>query len=381
MSGTVPHILPPPGTNLGNAGSPNRVDIIPIDNTTTNNVAQNVVNEDLPQLLYSRGGSHVTNVSTFDVEDFSSWKDWFLVYLDGLEPYLIENLENGPFVDISPLSTSTNPLTKPQKQWSPEDKRLTNHYKRLKRIIISCLSNDVMKSVIKCTTAKSMWNDLILAHEGPSDTRDTKIAVLRLKFNAFKALKGEKRANNSIKNDSLATLYGIYNYEEGLMDQIYESKTSRFTIQVSRSKALISNTHLQDSDSDVEEDTRSSSEFLADLNVEVKVKKRLFTESFNLDEDEGVTRVKAFMAIVEDEPSVGKADARSGQWVEITMKKTAPEITSDFESECDNQDPLPPLPKLSRLEPIVKISKKKTQTKSLSVLDPCPDRKADSSTK
>nr|GEY61818.1 hypothetical protein [Tanacetum cinerariifolium] len=37
-----------------------------------------------------------------------------------------------------------------------------------------------------------MWNDLILSHEGPFETRDTKIATLRLKFNAFKALKGEK---------------------------------------------------------------------------------------------------------------------------------------------------------------------------------------------
>ncbi|GKF63538.1 hypothetical protein Tco_0186986, partial [Tanacetum coccineum] len=36
-------------------------------------------------------------------------------------------------------------------------------------------------------------------------------------------------------------------------------------------------------------------------------------------EDEGVTRVTA--AIAEDEPPVGKVDARSGQWVEITMKK------------------------------------------------------------
>nr|GEW31959.1 hypothetical protein [Tanacetum cinerariifolium] len=32
-----------------------------------------------------------------------------------------------------------------------------------------------MKSVIKCTTAKAIWTDLILAHEGPSDTRDTRI--------------------------------------------------------------------------------------------------------------------------------------------------------------------------------------------------------------
>ncbi|GKE00935.1 hypothetical protein Tco_1388918 [Tanacetum coccineum] len=58
-----------------------------------------------------------------------------------------------------------------------------------------------------------MWNDLILAHEGPSDTRDTKIAALRLKFNAFKSLEGEN-------------------------------------------------------DSDVEEDQRTSNEFMADMNVE-----------------------------------------------------------------------------------------------------------------
>ncbi|GJZ12476.1 retrovirus-related pol polyprotein from transposon TNT 1-94 [Tanacetum coccineum] len=188
-----------------------------------------------------------------------------------------------------------------------------------------------MKSVIKCTTAKSMWNDLIIAHEGPSDTRDTKIAALRLKFNAFKALVGEKvngtftrlkcllnylenkgvsisqvevndmfvnslprkwlsmnqtqRANNSIKNDSMATLYSIYNYEEGMIDQIYESKLSRFTIQASSLVALISNTHLQDSDSNVEEDTRSYSEFLADLNAKFHDKallanqKRLYKRS------------------------------------------------------------------------------------------------------
>ncbi|GJS08383.1 retrovirus-related pol polyprotein from transposon TNT 1-94 [Tanacetum coccineum] len=37
--------------------------------------------------------------------------------------------------------------------------------------------------------------------------------------------------------------------------------------------------------------------------------------------DEGSTRIRAFIVIAEDEPSVGKADPRSGQWVDITMKK------------------------------------------------------------
>ncbi|GJV08595.1 hypothetical protein Tco_1346251 [Tanacetum coccineum] len=99
-----------------------------------------------PQLLDSRGGSHVTNVPAFDAEDFTSWKVRFMVFLDGLKPYLLKTLEDGPF----------------------------------------------------CKTVKEIWNDLILAHEGPSDTRDTKIAALRLKFNAFKSLEGEKDSDSNV---------------------------------------------------------------------------------------------------------------------------------------------------------------------------------------
>ncbi|GJX32168.1 hypothetical protein Tco_0242023 [Tanacetum coccineum] len=72
MSGIVPPIPPPLGADTGNTNSPNRVYTIPndnINNTTTNNVAQNVVDENLHQLLYSRGDSHVTNVPEFDKED------------------------------------------------------------------------------------------------------------------------------------------------------------------------------------------------------------------------------------------------------------------------------------------------------------------------
>nr|GEV85654.1 hypothetical protein [Tanacetum cinerariifolium] len=318
MSRTVPPIPPPLGTNTRNDASPNRVDTIindNINNTTTTNVAQNVVNEDLPKFLDSRGGSHVTNVPEFDKEDFSSWKDRFLVYLDRLEPYLLEVLKNRPFVPMLPLSTFTNQLTKPQKQWSHEDRKLANQDKRIKSIIISCLPNNVMKSVIKYTTAKAMWIDLVLAYEGPSDTSDTKIAALILKFNDFKALEWN----------------------------IHKAK-------------------MLDSDSDVEEDTMSSGKFLADLNVEFhdrallgKIEKGLVAESFDWDEesisfeDERVTKVKAFMAIIKDELSVGKADARScgrGEGKETISSKevmftkadespaeTASKITSEFESE------------------------------------------------
>nr|GEU48607.1 hypothetical protein [Tanacetum cinerariifolium] len=57
--------------------------------------------ENLSSLLDSSGGSHVINVSAFDKEDFTSWKVRFLVFLDGLEPYLLKTLEDGPFVPMS----------------------------------------------------------------------------------------------------------------------------------------------------------------------------------------------------------------------------------------------------------------------------------------
>ncbi|GJS60744.1 hypothetical protein Tco_0655528 [Tanacetum coccineum] len=304
MFGTVPPIPPPLGTNTCNTGSPNH-----------------------------RGSSHVTSVPGFDKHDFTSWKVRFMIFLDGLEPYLLKTLEEGPFVLMSSI------------------------------IIISCLPNDVMKSVIKCKTAKEIWNDLILAHEGPSDTRDTKIAALRLKFNAFKSLEGEK-------------VNGTFTRLKCLLNDL---ENNGVVIPQAEVNATF------DSDSDVEEDNRSSNEFLADLNVEFherallankkryykrsgrvgsarnpmdksketcfacgkinalskgkaekgKCEKGLIAESFDWDEesvssdDEGTTKIKAFMAITEDEPSVRKADARSGQWVEITIKKTCSKVTLD----------------------------------------------------
>ncbi|GJX06478.1 hypothetical protein Tco_0194410, partial [Tanacetum coccineum] len=84
------------------------------------------------------------------------------------------------------------------------------------------------------------------------------------------------------------------------------------------------NAAQNDNDSDVEEDTKSSIGFLADLNAEFHDKallvnqKRYYKRSGRDEEivsfeDEGVTKVKAFMTIAEEEPSVGKNDAISGQ--------------------------------------------------------------------
>ncbi|GKB64528.1 hypothetical protein Tco_0920714 [Tanacetum coccineum] len=236
-----------------------------------------VFDENLLQLVDSRGGSHVTNVLAFDKEDFTSWKVRFLVFLDGLKPYLSKTLEGGPFVPMSSLSTSENQLPKHQNQWSNAESRLSNQDKRLKSIIISCLPNDVMKSVIKYKTAKQMWNDLILAHKGPSDTRDTKIASLRLKFNAFKSLEGEKSLLAIKKRKTV-------HFQKGL------SFINKFS-----TPSILPLTTPSTNPTSRHHSTKHLPETLDKESVSSK--------------DEGTTKIRAFMAIAEDEPSIGKADA------------------------------------------------------------------------
>ncbi|GJY30124.1 hypothetical protein Tco_0413619 [Tanacetum coccineum] len=309
MSGTIPPIPPPFGTSSGNPGSPNvnRVDTMPtttdpINTTTTTNVSQSVVDENLPQLLDSRGGSHVTNVPAFDKEDFTSWKVRFLVFLDGLEPYLLKTLKDEPFVPMSSLSTSKNSLPKRQNQWSNVESRLANQvnetFTRLKRLLNDQENNGV---TIPQAEVNAMFVNSLLRK--------------------WLSMNQTQRANNSIKNDSLATL----------------------------SKALVSNHQFQDSDSDVEEDQTTINEFMADLNAEYHerallanqqrfykrsgrnsgnhqkeykgkykgLKAEMVVLTKRIDDitkeknDEGSTKIRAFMAIAEDEPSVGKADARS----------------------------------------------------------------------
>ncbi|GJW74460.1 hypothetical protein Tco_0133830 [Tanacetum coccineum] len=172
MSGTIPPIPPPFGASSGNLDSlnVNRVDTMPvttdpINTTNTTNVSQSVVDENLPQLLDSRGGSHVTNVPAFDKEDFTTHEG-------------------------------------PSHFKSLEGEKVNGTFTRLKGLLNDLENNDVTipQTEVNATFVNSLPRKWLSMNQ-------------------------TQRAINSIKNDSLATLYGKYNYKEGLIDQIYESET------------------------------------------------------------------------------------------------------------------------------------------------------------
>lgn len=79
-----------------------------------------------------QGVTHVTPVLILDVDDFLDLNDRFLVYLNGLEPFLLVVLENGLYIPKAITSTPENILPRPQKQWLPDERRLANQDSRLK---------------------------------------------------------------------------------------------------------------------------------------------------------------------------------------------------------------------------------------------------------
>nr|GEU48677.1 retrovirus-related Pol polyprotein from transposon TNT 1-94 [Tanacetum cinerariifolium] len=249
MSGTIPPIPPPPDTT-GNP-NPSKAGMTPndtINTTTTTNVAQTVVYENLPQLLDSRGGSHVTNVPKFDKEDFTSWK-------------------------VRALHANQKRFYKKSERVGSDRKPIENP----KKLVLL-----VGKLVIFGKTVLQTKPPDLPIH--PQTTPSTN--------------------PNPTHHPSTKHL----------------PKTLVIIKRITKVKAkmVVLTKRIDDLTNRNNEKGKNEKE---------KSEKGLTAESFNWDEesvsleDEGTTKIRAFMAIAEDEPSVGKADARSGQWVDITMKK------------------------------------------------------------
>ncbi|GJY61976.1 retrovirus-related pol polyprotein from transposon TNT 1-94 [Tanacetum coccineum] len=178
-----------------------------------------------------------------------------MYHIIGIEPQFEIIISNGLFI---PMAVGQR---KPKGQWTADERIAANLDQRLKSLIMSVLPDDQMNSVIKCLTAKSTWDDLILYHEGPSDVKESRVMGLK--------------NTNHVNNYELASLFGKLKYEENLTDSIYETEKSKSLVSTTPlSTAFFSTSIVQDfQDShDDEEDTRSSHENLNDLEKEYQAR-------------------------------------------------------------------------------------------------------------
>ncbi|GJU88611.1 hypothetical protein Tco_1301034, partial [Tanacetum coccineum] len=104
----------------------------------------------VPQLVQKKRGSYTTIASKLELGKFNNWKKRMLCYLAGMEPYYLKCTKDGPF-----QPKTAEGADKPESQWTSDERRVVVQDQRLKGIIMLCLPDDIMESVISCETAKA----------------------------------------------------------------------------------------------------------------------------------------------------------------------------------------------------------------------------------
>ncbi|GJX08080.1 retrovirus-related pol polyprotein from transposon TNT 1-94 [Tanacetum coccineum] len=114
----------------------------------------------IPQLVDKKGGSYVAIAPKLEPGKFNKWKKCMLCYL-AREPYYIQCIKDGPF-----KPKTAKGAIKPEAYWTQDERRVVIQDQRLKSIIMSCLPDDIMESVISCEIAKDTWTDLVHNFKG-----------------------------------------------------------------------------------------------------------------------------------------------------------------------------------------------------------------------
>nr|GEW98243.1 hypothetical protein [Tanacetum cinerariifolium] len=343
---------------------------------------------DVSQPVDKKGGNYAVIAPKLEPRKFNKWKKRMLCYLAGMEPYYLKCIEDGLF---QPKTAKGN--AKPESQWTPDERRVFVQDQRLKSIIMSCLPDDIMESVISCVSAKETWTDLVHSFEGPSDTKKNRIMDLKLEYQTFRAKSTESLSHtytryktllNELANDGgvrnanhtqtldLADIYGRFLYEDNLIQRRdCFSKTSepsckspvnnyslvskgfqpKFTLKLIQSSSNSNNQADPKFQKDYKAEYKKMKAKLALLEASPSSSqnpktfqpknKGLVVETFDWDEEEvsdeeEVTQVKVLMALADDELTVGKSHAHNGEWVDITIRKVNTLLSMDEDADWQN---------------------------------------------
>ncbi|GJT36554.1 hypothetical protein Tco_0926973 [Tanacetum coccineum] len=173
------------------------------------------------QTLEYRGGQ-LNAALVLEVENFTNWKKRFMCHIIGIEHQFENIISNGPYI---PMAAGQR---KPEGQWTADERKL--------EINIGFISGLPKKWLNFCQSLRNI---------------------------------------NHVKDYELASLFGKLKYQEDLIDSIYETEKSKSLVSATPlSTAFFSSSivqDFQDSPND-EEDTRSSYEYLNDLEEEYQAR-------------------------------------------------------------------------------------------------------------
>nr|GFA18918.1 hypothetical protein [Tanacetum cinerariifolium] len=227
-------------------------------------------------------GSYASIAPKLEPGKLNKWKKQMLWYLAGMELYYLKCIKDGPF---QPKTADGH--AKPESQWTPDERRVVVQDQRLKSIIMSCLSDNIIESVNSCISAKETWTDLVHSFEGPLDTKENKIMDLNLSIKLFRAKSTESRSQtytryktllNELANDGVNLCKHEINvgFVNGLLEkrltfsQGLRNANHTLTLDLADiyGRFVYENNLSKEENSENKVDERSNEEYLRGLDVE-----------------------------------------------------------------------------------------------------------------
>ncbi|GKC13719.1 hypothetical protein Tco_1010501 [Tanacetum coccineum] len=186
---------------------------------------------------------------------------------------------------------------------------------------MSVLPDDQMNSVINCLTAKSTWDDLILYHEGPSDVKESRGMDLKLCYNTFKF----KEDSPDDEKDTRSSHEYLNDLEEEYQARALLEKSKRF---------FKKGTQRPTKDFEAKYNkVKAKLALLSSSSLAAKASmvknKGLIAEAYEWDEEEvssddnEMVEVKVLMALAEENDVVSKKGARNGLKDLVFVKSSA----------------------------------------------------------
>ncbi|GJX82323.1 hypothetical protein Tco_0331804, partial [Tanacetum coccineum] len=264
----------------------------------------------VPQLVDTKGDSSSSVAPRLEPEKVNKWKKCMLCFLTGMEC-----IKDGPF-----KPKTAEGANKPESQWTPDERRVVNQDQRLKSIIISCLPDDIMESVISFSL-----------RNGSASPNDLEMQTILKPLNLLISMKDSPISTAFFSNNIVQDFQENYNdkadkrtSEEYLRDLDIEFHERALLANSKRFIKRKNKFSVQKANNDIEllrgfqykfppkfiQSTQHAQSSLGEPKDEEEVSE---------DEEEKIDQV--LMALADDELSVGKNHARNGEWIDITMKK------------------------------------------------------------
>ncbi|GJW68778.1 retrovirus-related pol polyprotein from transposon TNT 1-94 [Tanacetum coccineum] len=250
--------------------------------------------------------------------------------------------------------------------WTPDERRVVVQDQRLKSIIMSCLPDDIMESVIRSwklkleyqtfraksteslsqtyTRYKTLLNEL--ANDGVNLSKH-EINVGFMNSLPEKWLTFSQGLRNANHTQTL-NLADIYDFQENFDDEVDERyseeylrdldieyhesalwQTQNFTPKLIQSSPNLSSQADPKFQKDNKAEYKKMKASLDSLSIVPRVLRNIMTPSIPKNKS-------VLMALADDELTVGKSHARNGEWVDITIRKVTTLFSMDEDADWQN---------------------------------------------